>query len=281
VGSGAPAVGGGYLIGAALAGRGVGADPAMIIRLTNLTLGYRRHPAVHHLNGQFAPGSLTALVGPNGAGKSTLLKGIMGLIAPLDGNVELLNAAKRHRHPTRHIAYLPQQSALDGDFPITVLDTVMMGLWHRVGAFRAIGRQARAEAEAALAAVGLAGFEGRQFNGLSVGQRQRVLFARVLLADHPVILLDEPFAALDARTVTDLLDVVRRWHGEGRTVLAVLHDLEQVRSHFPETLLIARDPIAWGPTATVLTHENLRRARNMAEAWNEAADDCRRDTAHA
>lgn len=253
----------------------------MIIRLTNLTLGYRRHPAVHHLNGQFAPGSLTALVGPNGAGKSTLLKGIMGLLQPLDGRVELLNPAPSCRHPTRHIAYLPQQSALDGDFPITVLDTVMMGLWHRVGAFRSLSRHHRSQAEAALAAVGLAGFEGRQFNGLSVGQRQRVLFARVLLADHPVILLDEPFAALDARTVADLLQVVQRWHGEGRTVLAVLHDLDQVRDHFPDTLLMARDPIAWGPTADVLTASNLRRARNMAEAWDDSAANCRRDNADA
>lgn len=253
----------------------------MNIRLTNLTLGYRRHPAVHHLNGQFAPGSLTALVGPNGAGKSTLLKGIMGLIPPLDGRIDLMTDGQTHHHPTRHIAYLPQQSALDADFPITVLDTVMLGLWHRTGAFRAITRRLRTEAETALAAVGLGGFEGRQFNSLSVGQRQRVLFARVLLADHPVILLDEPFAALDARTVADLLAVVRRWHGEGRTVLAVLHDLDQVRAHFPDTLLIARDPIAWGPTERVLTSDNLRRARNMAEAWDEDALACRRETTDA
>jgi len=106
---------------------------------------------------------------------------------------------------------------------------------------------------------------------LSGGQMQRTLFARLLLQDAEVILLDEPFAAVDERTVGDLLVLVRRWQQEGRTVIAVLHEFEVVRAHFPRALLLAREPLAWGPTADVLTPENLLRARRMTEAWDERA----------
>ena len=240
------------------------------IALRNCTLGYERRPAVHHLTGGFAPGSLTAVMGPNGAGKSTLLKGIAGLLEPLEGSVDL-GALKR-----RDIAYLPQQAEIDRSFPISVLDTVLIGHWRRIGLFRGVTRPLRDEALAALSAVGLDGFARRLIGSLSAGQFQRVLFARLLLQDCPVILLDEPFTAIDAKTTADLLELVHRWHGERRTVIAVLHDLEQVRANFPETLLLARRPIAWGPTAEALRAENLFRARQMAEAWNETARPCER-----
>lgn len=242
-----------------------------LVRLHDLTLGYRRHPAVHHLSGTFTEGSLTAVVGPNGAGKSTLLKGIIGALRPLQGRI-LLDGVDR-----RDIAYLPQQAEIDRDFPIDVLDTVLLGHWRRVGAFGGIGRALGDEALAALAAVGLTGFERRPIAALSAGQFQRVLFARMLLQDARLILLDEPFTAVDARTTADLLGVVRRWHGERRTVIAVLHDFEQVRAHFPDALLLAREPVAWGGTATTLTPENLLRARAMAEAWDDTAAVCRRE----
>jgi zinc/manganese transport system ATP-binding protein len=122
--------------------------------------------------------------------------------------------------------------------------------------------------------VGLEGFERRPISDLSEGQFQRVLFARLLLQDAPVILLDEPFNAMDNRTIADLLQVVNRWHAENRTIIAVLHNYEQVRSYFPRTLLLAREPIAWGDTAEVLTPENLQRAQRMSEAWDEAAEAC-------
>ncbi|AWB07621.1 ABC transporter (plasmid) [Azospirillum humicireducens] len=241
-----------------------------LVRLTDLTLGYRRHPAVHHLSGGFRDGSLTAVVGPNGAGKSTLLKAMVGALRPLDGRVTL------HGLTAADIAYLPQQAEIERDFPIDVLDTVLLGHWRRVGLFRSIGRGLTRQAEEALAAVGLSGFEGRPIAALSAGQFQRVLFARLLLQDARLILLDEPFTAIDARTTADLLDVVRRWHGERRTVVAVLHDLEQVRSHFPDTLLLAREPVAWGSTADALAPANLIRARAMAESWDDKAALCRR-----
>jgi zinc/manganese transport system ATP-binding protein len=124
---------------------------------------------------------------------------------------------------------------------------------------------------AALHAVGLDGFSTRPLDTLSGGQMQRALFARVILQDAPVVLLDEPFAAIDDRTVGDLMHLVDHWHREGRTVVAVLHDIELVRRHFPQTLLLAREPIAWGATAVALRPENLQRARAMPEAWDERA----------
>jgi zinc/manganese transport system ATP-binding protein len=243
------------------------------VRLQNLTLGYDRHPAVHHVEGMIASGSLTAVVGPNGAGKSTLLKGIAGAMKPLAGRIELgpLSA--------RDIAYLPQIADIDRSFPISVYDLVAMGLWRRSGLFGGIGRADRGKIEHALAAVGLVGFESRAIGTLSGGQMQRALFARLMLQDAAVILLDEPFAAIDANTSSDLLDLIARWHGEKRTVVAVLHDLETVRRHFPETLLLARETVAWGPTQDALSPENLLAARRLIEAFDPHADVCRRAAA--
>ena len=185
------------------------------LRFHDLTLGYERHPAVHHLDGAVEAGALVAVVGPNGAGKSTLFKGIVGVLKPFAGRIER-----------------------------------------------------------ALAAVGLTGFEDRAIATLSGGQMQRMLFARLLLQDARVIVLDEPFNAVDTKTSVDLFDLVQRWHGERRTVLTAMHDIDFVRAHFPETLLLARSPVAWGRTSTVLTPENLLAARRMCEAFDEQAAEC-------
>ena len=239
------------------------------IQLHDLTLGYNRHPAVHHLSGVIDTGSLTALVGPNGAGKSTLMKSLAGLLPPLSGRI---------RHEGRgRVAYLPQAAEIDRSFPLPVYDLVAMGLVQGArGLFGGVARRDRARIEDAIAAVGLIGFERRAIGTLSGGQMQRALFARLLLQDSATILLDEPFAAIDSGTVQDLLALVARWHGEGRTTLAVLHDLDTVRRAFPRTLLLAREPIAWGDTAEVLTGENLARARRMVEAFDRHAHACGR-----
>ncbi|ACE90051.1 metal ABC transporter ATP-binding protein [Rhizobium phaseoli] len=238
-----------------------------LIRLDDLTIAYDRHPAVHHVSGAFAPGSLTAIAGPNGAGKSTLLKAIMGELRPAEGRVE-------HRLGRAEFGYLPQAAEIDRRFPISVIDTVMLGAWKSRGAFGRVAAADVKRAGEALAAVGLDGFGRRHVGSLSAGQFQRVLFARLLLQDAGVILLDEPFTAIDARTTRDLLDIVSRWHGEGRTVIAVLHDFELVRTHFPETLLLARELVGWGPTVDVMSSANLMKARAMAERWDEDATAC-------
>ncbi|MCB5177311.1 zinc ABC transporter ATP-binding protein AztA [Microvirga lenta] len=246
---------------------------ATSIQFDEVTLGYGRRPAVHHLHGEIAPGSLTAVVGPNGAGKSTLLKGIVGTLRPLEGRIRLTGPANAR------IAYLPQAAEIDRTFPLSVYDLVAMGLWSRSGLFGSIGAKDRARVEQALDAVGLVGFERRPIATLSGGQMQRALFARLLLQDSPVILLDEPFTAIDAKTTADLLDVVRRWHDESRTVVAVLHDLDTVKRVFPQTLLIAREPVAWGETSDVLSPENLLKARRMVEAHDPHAAPCHRGAA--
>ena len=238
------------------------------IKFHNVTLGYDRHPAVHHLNGEVATGALVAVIGPNGAGKSTLFRGLAGILKPLSGSIDLGGL------DIRDIAYLPQSVDIDRTFPISVFDLVGTGLWRTTGFFGGMGKPARDKITQALAAVGLNGFENRSIGTLSGGQMQRMLFARALLQDARLIVLDEPFNAIDAKTSADLLALVRRWHGEGRTVLAALHDMDLVRSHFPETLLLARGPVAWGATAQVLTVENLAEARRMCEAFDDTAAAC-------
>src|SRR5437588_10421360 len=153
------------------------------LRFRNLTLGYDRHPAVHHLDGAVESGALVAVVGPNGAGKSTLFKGIVGVIKPLAGRIERGDANPQD------IAYLPQAAEIDRPFPINVYDMVSMGLWRRAGVSGGIGRKERDRIEHALAAVGLTGFEGRVIATLSGGQLQRMLFARLLLQDAAIIVL--------------------------------------------------------------------------------------------
>lgn len=247
--------------------------PQNIVRLDNVTLAYDGHPAVHHLDGGVARGSLLAVVGPNGSGKTTLLKGLAGLMSPVEGSIEISGV------PRGDIAYLPQQASIDRSFPIAVAELVAMGLWRSIGMFGGIGRTGRERVARALSSVGLEGFERRPIGSLSGGQMQRVLFARVLVQDSPLILLDEPFNAIDTRTAADLMALIDRWHGERRTVIAVLHDLDLVKERFPEAMLLSRDLVAWGPAREVVTSQNLLKARAMAERWNDDAPFCERRTA--
>jgi zinc/manganese transport system ATP-binding protein len=238
------------------------------LQFHNLTLGYERHPAVHHLNGTVERGALLAVVGPNGAGKSTLFKGVAGVVKPLAGTID------RDGLDAGQIAYLPQLAEIDRSFPISLYDMVAMGLMRAKGLFGGITAKDQHTIEHAIEAVGLTGFKQRAIGTLSGGQMQRMLFARLLVQDAPIIVLDEPFAAIDERTAADLLRLVRRWHDEGRTVLAALHDIDLVRAQFPETLLLAREPVAWGATPKVLTPENLAKARLMCEAFDDSAAAC-------
>jgi zinc/manganese transport system ATP-binding protein len=231
------------------------------ITLTDVVVAYRRLPAVHHVSGTFAPGSLTAIAGPNGAGKSTLLKTMMGFLPLSSGRIDTGGVP-----PTR-FAYLQQAPEIDRSFPISVLQTVMFGAWPRAGAFRAVSKLDRECARACIANVGLDGYEHAPIAALSTGQWQRTLFARLILQDARVILLDEPFASLDERTTDELMALVHGWHKDGRSVIAVLHDLAFIRQHFPQTLLLARERVAWGPTAEALSDPNLATAKSMTDRW--------------
>jgi zinc/manganese transport system ATP-binding protein len=258
-----------------MAGRGLGfgGNRTMVsamVTLDNLTVSYRQHPALHHVSGHFAAGSLTAVVGPNGAGKSTLCKSIMGLLPRSGGQVTTAT-------PRARLAYLPQLAEMDRGFPMDVRDAVLLGCWPSRGAWGGVNDAQWAAVGAALRAVGLEGLETRPIGTLSSGQFQRVLFARLLVQDARLILLDEPFSAIDSQTTAALLALIHQWHAQGRTVIAVLHDDAQVRAHFPQTLLLAREAVAWGPTMQVMTESNLARARSMAQAWDDNAEACRID----
>jgi len=239
------------------------------IQLNDVTLGYDRHPAVHHVSGCFESGSLTAVIGPNGAGKSTLLKAIAGSLKPLSGSISTGSSAPR-------LAYLPQLAELDRDFPISVEDLVGTGFWRKLGSFGRYSREDRRLIDETLEKVGLSGFNKRMLGTLSGGQLQRVLFARLMVQDAELILIDEPFAAIDTKTVSDLMGLVRHWHDEGRTIIAVLHDMGLVAEFFPDCLLLARECVAWGPTSHVLTSDHLAKARTMIEASDPHADECER-----
>lgn len=220
------------------------ADGRVVLR--NVTVRYARRLALETITGEFASGSLTAVVGANGAGKSTLLAAIAATVRLAGGMVDCPARA------SARLAYLPQLAAIDADYPLTVAELIALGGWREFGAFGTPGAALRSRAAAAAATVGLAGRLGRRIGGLSVGELQRALFARLMLQDAAVILLDEPFAAVDAQTTSVLLDQVVRWHQEGRTVIAVLHDLDLVRARFPSTLVLARRVVAWDATGVAL-----------------------------
>jgi zinc/manganese transport system ATP-binding protein len=230
------------------------------VHLNNISVAYDRLIAVQGVTGSFEPGSLTAIAGPNGAGKSTLLRAVMGEVRPSSGSID------RQTVKGSKVGYLPQAAEIDRHFPLSVADTVMLGTWGQTGPFGGVSRQAAERGRQALSAVGLDGLERRHIGTLSAGQFQRVLFARLLLQDADIIMLDEPFTAIDAATTRDLLAIIKHWHDGGRTVIAVLHDFEQIRANFPQTLLLARNLVSWGPTGIALSPENVLRAKTMAES---------------
>jgi zinc/manganese transport system ATP-binding protein len=214
------------------------------IVLRGVTVRYGRLTALEGVSGEFPSGSLTAVVGANGAGKSTLLAALAGRARLASGVVQL---------PARgRLSFLPQRAAVDPDYPLTVAEFVTLGGWRQFGAFRAPLASVRARAADAAATVGLGGGVERRVGALSPGELQRALFARLMLQDPAVILLDEPFAAVDAQTTTVLMKQVIQWHRDGRTVIAALHDLALVRAWFPTTLVLARRCLSWGPTENAL-----------------------------
>lgn len=226
------------------------------ITVANIRIAYGRHVAVNGVSGVFGSGSLTAVVGPNGAGKSSLLKALAGVRPPRGGDIT-------YSQPVRgRLAYLPQQSELDRDYPITVAELVALGAWRNIGAFRPLSKNLADSIEGAIAQVGLEGFADHLIAELSAGQFQRALFARLIVQDASLILLDEPFAAVDADTTAELIRLIELWHGERRTIIAVLHDFDLVRAYFPSALLLARRCIAWADTEIVLSAENLAEANS-------------------
>ncbi|MFD0985985.1 metal ABC transporter ATP-binding protein [Methyloligella solikamskensis] len=238
--------------------------PETLVAFDDVSAGYDGIPVLRGLDGAVKRGDLLALLGANGAGKSTLFKCITGEVRPFSGTVRL------HDLPRAKIAYLPQRSDIDPGFPISTFDAVAMGLWRKIGAFQGLKRDAEAEVWAALETVGVAGQAERRLGVLSGGQFQRAMFAQLMLQDADLILLDEPFQAVDLETADTLISLIAKWHDEGRTVIAALHDAALVRDRFPKTLILARETIAWGPTSEVLTSANLAKSGEVTAAWQDA-----------
>jgi zinc/manganese transport system ATP-binding protein len=209
-----------------------------VITLDDVELCHGTRVILSGLGGRFEPGSQTALIGANGSGKTTLLRAIAGLHPLSRGRIDW---GGYHR---TDIALLAQGSHLDRSFPITCHDVVALAA-RRLGPFRSIGKDRLTATRSALERVGLADMESRPIQALSAGQFQRVLFARTIVQDARLILLDEPFTSVDAATTDVLMSVIEDWHTQGRTVIAVLHDMTLVRRQFPRTLLLSGQPARW------------------------------------
>ena len=231
------------------------------VAVRDLTVAYGGRAAIVDVTWTPPESGLLAIIGPNGAGKSTLLKAILGLVPSAAGDVRVFGHAAEDRRGD--IAYVPQRSSVDWDFPATALDVVAMGLYRRIGWLRRVRHADREEARRHLATVGLAAFSDRQIGALSGGQQQRVFLARALAQQAPLYLLDEPFAGVDAVTERIMVDVFRALRADGALVICVQHDLSTVSSIFDHVLLINRRVIAAGPTAEAFTPEIIARTYGL------------------
>lgn len=225
------------------------------VTVTDLSIAYRNNVALRHAHLRVPPGSVFGIVGPNGAGKSTMLNGILGLIPVLHGDVRFFGEPL---HKTRErVGYMPQNTSVDWDFPTTVRDVVLMGTYQRLGWFRRPGSAEKELAFAAMERTGVADLASRQIGQLSGGQRQRVFLARTLAQQADIVLLDEPFAGVDARTQTAIVDVLRGLRDEGKTVVMVHHDLGTIPDYCDYVALLNGTVLAAGPVESTFTDENI------------------------
>ncbi len=233
------------------------ADPISPLSVHDLTVAYQRQPVLWNVDYEAPAARLIAIVGPNGAGKSTLIKSLLELIPRATGEVHFFG--QTYQQSRHRVAYVPQRTTVDWDFPVTAHDVVTMGLYGRLGWFRPVTRAAKREALEALERVGLADFAKRQISQLSGGQQQRVFLARALVQQADLYLMDEPFAGVDAATERTIVGLLQGLRSEGKTALVVHHDLQTVNEYFDDVLLLNMRVIAAGPVATVFNAENLKR----------------------
>lgn len=228
-----------------------------VLDVHDLTVAYREKPVLWHIDFAIEKPALVGIVGPNGAGKSTLIKAILGLLPVSSGTVDVFGRSlKRER---LRVGYVPQRESVDWDFPIQVLDVVLMGTYGRLGWFRRPGSADRDLARQCLARMGLAGLESRQIGQLSGGQQQRVFLARALAQQADLYFMDEPMAGVDAATEHAIFQVLADLRDQGKTVVVVHHDLRSVPEKFDQLLLVNQRLVAYGPTAEVFTADLLRK----------------------
>ncbi len=228
------------------------------IEVTDITVAYREKPVLWDIDLLVPQGVLMAIVGPNGAGKTTLIKAILGLVPTAAGNVQIFG--QPYGEVRKRVGYVPQRGSVDWDFPTTALDVVMMGSYGSLGWVRRPGRIQREAALKALDRVGISELAGRQISQLSGGQQQRVFLARALIQNADLYFMDEPFQGVDATTERAIIDILKEFREQGKTVLVVHHDLQTVPEYFDWVILLNVRRIASGSVSEVFTEENLRLA---------------------
>ncbi|MFH1498025.1 MAG: metal ABC transporter ATP-binding protein [Verrucomicrobiota bacterium] len=233
------------------------ADATPALEIHDLTVSYHRKPVLWGIDVAVAPGQLVGIIGPNGAGKSTLIKACMGLLPVSGGWVKVFG--KTLRSAPGRVGYVPQRESVDWDFPVSVLDVVLMGRYGRLGLGRRPGKSDREAARACLDKVQLLPFANRQISNLSGGQQQRVFLARALAQEADLYFMDEPFAGVDAATEAAIITVLRELRSAGKTILVVHHDLPTARQYFDRLLLLNMNVVAFGPTEEVFTAELLQK----------------------
>ncbi len=227
------------------------------VEVHDLTVAYHKRPVLYGVDVEIPPGRLVGIMGPNGAGKSTLIKAIMGLIPPINGWVKIFGEAGPKG--LKRVGYVPQRESVDWDFPVNVMDVVLMGRYGKLG----VGRRPRAEdrdiARACLEKVGMLPYAERQISNLSGGQQQRVFLARALAQESDLYLMDEPFAGVDATTEAAIVGLLRELKARGKTILVVHHDLTSAKDYFDTLLFINMRLVAFGETNDVFTPELLQK----------------------
>lgn len=223
-----------------------------MIYFKNLTIGYDRHPVIHHIHAHINKGDFVALVGPNGSGKSTLIKSLTNEIKPLEGY--LLNNCKSY-------SYIPQINLINRNFPIKVKDYVSFGLYKNKGLFKFLTKEDKKNIKDSLKLVRMENYENSYIDTLSGGQFQRIIFSRVYLENSELIILDEPFSAIDMSTTNMLMKILKNWNKiENKTILIVMHDLNLINDYIDKTMILAREIIAYGNTKEVLNEKNIKEA---------------------
>lgn len=228
------------------------------LEVQQLSAGYGQRRAIDNITVRIAAGKRVGLIGPNGAGKSTLFKAVVGLLPSMSGRIYINGESDQQAR--QEAAYVPQFEDVDWEFPVTVLDVVLMGLARKVGWLRLPNRQHRALALQALERVGLAEYSRRQIGELSGGQKRRVFIARALVQGANILLLDEPFSGVDVVAQEYLFQVLDRLHDDGVTIVLATHDLSLATTHFDELLILNRRLIAYGEPADVFRPDILTQA---------------------
>jgi len=245
-------------------------DPVIPLAIRGMTVAYGGKPVVYDVDFVPPAGRMAAIIGPNGAGKSSLLKAALGIDPIVSGRVSIFG--KPLSQARARVAYVPQRAGVDWDFPATVLDVVVMGLYRQIGLLRFAGRREKAQALACLEQVGMAAFAGRQIGQLSGGQQQRVFLARALAQGADLLVLDEPFAGVDAATERAIVQVLRDLKAAGQTIVCVHHDLATVAEYFDHVLLMNVRKVAEGSVAEAFTPETLQQTYGGRLTSTQVAD---------